>query len=269
MVVLNPDAQSQLTRYLRQMRAALRGHPSVDPDDIERDVLGHIDAELAGHPEPVVATDLRRVLDRLGAPSQWAVSEEQTPWWGLISSLRDGPEDWRLAYLSLTLAFVGAAVFLGNGWMWLWPLPLLLPIVAFFMARATLELLEHHEEPIGARRWLLYPVLLPWYGMFAAALLLWPMGPVLGLLNDTEEIQAQLERSSPEWFWALAPTTAAMVLGLWWAGLGLILRRFPPAARAAFRPFADGVDRRHGTRLALVGMLIAAAAGGIFAIILI
>lgn len=265
MVVLNQDAQSQLARYLRQMRAALRGHPSVDPDDIERDVLGHIDAELAGHPEPILASDLRLVLDRLGAPNQWAVGDEQTPWWGLIRSLREGPEDWRLAYLSLTLAFVGAVFFFGG--MFLWPLPLLLPTVAFFMARATLELLEHHEEPVGARRWLLYPVLVPWYGVFAAALL-WPMGLVLGALNDTPVIQEQIERTHPELFWAFAPTSAAMVLGLWWAGLGLILRRFPAALRAAFRPFADGFERKHGTRLALVGMLIAAAASAIFAIIL-
>ena len=48
MATLTHDAQSHLARYLRQMRAALRGHPSVDPDDVERDVLGHIDAELAG-----------------------------------------------------------------------------------------------------------------------------------------------------------------------------------------------------------------------------
>jgi hypothetical protein len=267
MVVLTQDAQSQLARYLRQMRAALRGHPSVDPDDIERDVLGHIDAELAGHHEPIVESDLRRVLDRLGAPSQWVPGEELTPWWGLISSLRDGPEDWRLAYLSLTLAFVGAALFLGNAW--LWPLPLLLPLVAFFMARASLELLEHHEEPVGARRWLLYPVLLPCYGVLVAALLFWPLAPIAGALNDTHDLQEWMARSNPEWFWAIAPASAALALGLWWACLGLILRRSPAAPRAAFRPFANGFDRRHGTRLALMGILVAAAAGAIFAIILI
>jgi hypothetical protein len=264
MVVLTQDAQSQLARYLRQMRTALRGHPSVDPDDIERDVLGHIDAELAGHHEPIVESDLRRVLERLGAPSQWVPAEELTPWWGLISSLRDGPEDWRLAYLSLALAFVGATLFLGNAW--LWPLPLLLPIVAFFMARASLEMLEHHEEPIGARRWLLYPVLLPWYVVGAVVLLLWPMVLIGGALNDVP-IEEWAARSTPEWSWAIVPASVALALGLWWACLGLILRRLPAAPRAAFRPFANGFERRHGMRLALVGALVAAAAGTIFAII--
>jgi hypothetical protein len=265
MAVLTQDAQSQLARYLRQMRAALRGHPSVDPDDIERDVLGHIDAELAGQHEPIVEPDLRRVLDRLGPPSQWVPAEELTPWWGLISSLRDGPEDWRLAYLSLTLAFVGAALFLGDAW--LWPLPLLLPLVAFFMARASLELLEYHEEPIGARRWLLFPVLLPWYGVLAVALMLWPMGPIAGALNDPP-IQEWAARSTPEWSWAIAPAGVALGLGLWWACLGFILRRRPAAPRAAFRPFANAFDRRHGTWLAVVGSLIATAGATIFAIIL-
>lgn len=266
MAELTQDAQTQLASYLRRMRIALRGHPSVDPDDIERDVLGHIDAELAGHHEPIVANDLRIVLDRLGAPNQWAITEEVTPWWGLISSLRDGPEDWRLAYLSLTLACVGVALFLGDAW--LWPLPLLLPIVAFFMARASIELLEHHEEPIGARRWLLYPVLLPWYAVLAAALLLWPFAPIAGALSDMP-IEEWAVRSTPEWSWAIAPVSAALALGLWWACLGLILRRVPAALRETFRPFANAFDRRHGTWLAVVGSLVAAAAGAIFAIILI
>ena len=76
-------------------------------------------------------------------------------------------------------------------------------------------------------------------------------------------------RSTPEWSWAIAPASAALALGLWWVCLGLILRRFPDAPRVTFRPFANAFDRRHGTRLALVGSLIAAAAGTIFAIILI
>ncbi len=156
-------------------------------------------------------------------------------------------------------------LFLGN--VWLWPLPLLLPIVAFFMARASIELLEHHEEPIGARRWLLFPVLLPWYVVFAVVLLLWPMAPIGGALNDLQ-IEEWAARATPEWSWTIVPASAALILGLWWACLGLILRRSPDALRAAFRPFANAFDRRHGTRLALVGSLVAVAAGTIFAIVL-
>jgi hypothetical protein len=35
-------------------------------DEVERDVLGHIETELAGQPEPVDAGQLLDVLDRLG-----------------------------------------------------------------------------------------------------------------------------------------------------------------------------------------------------------
>jgi hypothetical protein len=266
MATLTHDAQSNLARYLRQMRAALRGHPSVDPDDIERDVLGHIDAELAGRPEPIDEGDLRRVLDQLGAPSQWVPAEEQRAWWGLVSSLRDGPEDWRLAYLALALACLGVTLFIGDAV--LWPLPALLPIVAFLMARATLELLDHHDEPIGARRWLIYPVLLPWYVAFAAALLLWPLAATVGAQRDVPAIGEWVERSVPELFLAVVPLIGALAVGVWWICLGLILRRSRAAVRMMFRPFGDRFDRPHAMRVALGGMLLAAAAGSILAAIL-
>jgi hypothetical protein len=47
MTVLTPEAQAYLDRYLRQVRAALRGHRAVDADEVERDVIGHVNAELA------------------------------------------------------------------------------------------------------------------------------------------------------------------------------------------------------------------------------
>jgi hypothetical protein len=263
MVTLTADAQSHLERYLRQMRAALRGQRSVDPDEIERDVFGHIEAELAGQPEPIDDRDLRRVLDRLGAPNQWAPVEEQSPWWAAVSRLRYGPEDWRLAYLALALAALGVVLFVGGPV--LWPLPAVLPIVAFFLARATLELLEYHDEPIGARRWLIYPVLAPWYVAIAAPLLLWPAELAVGAINEQPAIHEWVERAIPGPMWASVALLGALALGLWWLCLGLILRRAAGVARVAFRPFVQWFDRRHGARLALAGFLLAAAAGSILA----
>jgi hypothetical protein len=267
MVTLTHDAQSHLAHYLRQVRAALRGHRSVDPDDVERDVFGHIDAELVGRPEPIDEAELRRVLDRLGAPNQWAPVEGQSPWWAAVSRLRYGPEDWRLSYLALTLVSLGATLFLAGPGPLLWPLPVLLPIVAFFLARATLELLEHHDEPIGGRRWLIYPALLPWYIVVAALVLLWPLAPTVGALNDGAAIREWVERANPGPFLVLEPLIGVLVIGLWWTCLGLILRRAPDAVRVTFRPFGNGFARRHATRFALMGLLVAAAAGGILAAI--
>ena len=263
MVTLTNDAQSHLDRYLRQMRAALRGHRSVDPDEIERDVFGHIDAELAGQPEPVDERDLQRVLDRLGAPSQWAPVEELSPWWGVISSLRHGPEDWRLAYLALGLASLGVALFIGGPF--LWPLPALLPVVAFFLARATIELLHHHEEPLGARRWLIYPVVLPWYIGLAALLLLWPVALVGGVTQDVPALREWIGRSISEPVEVITALVAAVAVGLWWACLGLILRRYPSALSGTFRPFLESFDRRRAWGVVCAGLLLAAAAGSILA----
>ena len=266
MPTLTQGAQSYLAHYLRQMRTALRGHSSVDPDDIERDVLGHIDAELAGRPEPVDEGDLRRVLERLGAPRQWVPAEEQRAWWRVVSALRDGPEDWRLAYLALALALLGVTLFVADAV--LWPLPALLPVVAFLMARATLELLDHHDEPLGARRWLIYPVLLPWYVAMAAALLLWPLAAAAGAQRDVPAVGEWIERSFPKLSWAVVPALGALGVGIWWICLGAMLRRSRAVVHRVFRPFGDGFDRRDATRIFLAGVLLAAGAGSILAIIL-
>jgi hypothetical protein len=266
MATLTHDAQSHLARYLQQMRAALRGHPSVDPEDIERDVLGHIDAELVGRPEPIDEGELQRVLDRLGAPSQWVPNEDQSPWWEIVSRLRDGPEDWRLAYLTFALALLGIALFMGGPF--LWPLPALLPVVAFFLARATIELHEHRGEPIGARRWLIYPVLLPWYVVFMVPLMLWPLAPTVGAINSTPAISEWVMAASSEPLWATVSSIGALAVGLWWMCLGLIVHRYPAAVRATFRPLGDWFERRHATRIALGGLLLAGAAGSILATVL-
>ena len=66
--IFTQDAQSNLERYLGRVKSALRPHPSVDSDDVEREIRGHIEAELEGASTPVTAERLRSVLDRLGSP---------------------------------------------------------------------------------------------------------------------------------------------------------------------------------------------------------
>jgi hypothetical protein len=263
MVTLSHEAESHLERYLRQMRATLRGQRSVDPDDVERDVRSHIDAELDGRPEPIETSDLRQVLEQLGAPNQWAPVDEQNPWQAIVSRLRYGPEDWRLAYLSLSLAALGVVLFLAGPI--LWPVPALLPIVAFLLARACVDLLAQHDEQIGARRWLIYPVLLPWSVVLAALLLLWPLALAIGAMTDFPEIVEWVADAIQGPTRAVEPFLGAVVLGLWWTCLGLILRRVPGAIRTTFRPFADEFDRRHAARMAVGGILFIAAAGAALA----
>ncbi len=100
MVALSDDARTHLEQYLKQVRAALRGHASVDADEVERDLRSHVDAELSGHPEPIDAARLREVLNRLGTPRTLAPSDDLPPWRRLLERLRSGPEDWRLWHRS-------------------------------------------------------------------------------------------------------------------------------------------------------------------------
>ena len=61
--------------YLRRLRRSLAACPSVDRQEVERDVREHIEMELADAPEPVSRRALERVLEQLGNPAQWVTAE--------------------------------------------------------------------------------------------------------------------------------------------------------------------------------------------------
>jgi hypothetical protein len=259
MVALSDDARNHLERYLRQVRTALRGHASLDPAEVERDVRSHIDAELSGQPEPIDATSLKNVLERLGTPRTWVPAEDLPVWRRVLSELRSGPEDWRLAYLTFAL-FILSPFFLV--FPMFWPLPLLAIVPSVLMARATLALLAEHDEPVGARRWLILPPLAVVYVPIAAILVAWPMVFIPFTFeppNNYDRIVATF--SGP--FWLMASSLVVAALGAWWAILGLVLGRFSAVVRSAFLPFADWFERRHGTRVALAGLVLVSIAGGV------
>ena len=260
MVTLSHDAQSHLQRYLRQLKAALRGHPSVDAGEIERDVLGHIDAELTGQPEPVGAASLRHVLDRLGPPDTWVPLEDLPSWRKTLNRLRSGPEDWRLAYLTFASFMLGPALFVGGPV--LWPFPPVLGIASFVLARATISLLAEHDEPVGARRWLVYPPLVVAYVAAAVVLLGWPVPPTILGVTDTPIITEAVARTIPGPVWFGATLVTLLTLGVWWVILGSLARRFTEAVRITFLPFAEWFTRRHATRLIVVGAILAVLSGG-------
>jgi hypothetical protein len=144
MVDLSQEAQSHLERYLRQIKTALRGHPSIDADEVERDVLGHIDAELSGQREPIAANRLLQVLDRLGTPNQWVPVDDHPAWRRTVDAFSSGPGDWRLACLTFGLFVAGPTLFTGA--MILWPLPPVVMVLSFLMARVTPALFDERGE---------------------------------------------------------------------------------------------------------------------------
>jgi hypothetical protein len=262
MIAFTSDAQAYLDRYLRQMKAALSGSRSVDPQEVERDVLGHIEAELPDN-EPVTLDSLHSVLNRLGSPNQWLAVEELPLWRQVLLRLRSGPEDWRLAYLTFACFVVGPL---------LGPIGPLFLLASFPLARATLTSLDERDAPIGARRWLIYPPLVLWYASFALLLLFWPVGGTVAALNDVSfwRFSTALLRD-PRVHEFLRPTAvilaAVLILGvgLWWMILGLLLTRAERLVRAAFRPFADRFERRHAMRLAVSGLALAGLGALLFA----
>jgi hypothetical protein len=260
MIELTADAQKCLDAYLGEMRASLAGCPSVDSSDVERDVMEHIDNSLSEAPTPVDSPALDAVLDQLGSPSQWIPEEELS--WGrklrfearrVLTRLYSGPEDFRLAYLSIglfALAILLTTADAGSAWV------LICVGFSFLFARAALAA-ESASQQLGAQRWLLYPVLILVYVPLALGLLLWTVGPTPPL---ADLLHGEVEPLGRFPFEMLAAHLTVTSTALWWLLLGLVVWRWPALARNTFHPFADGFGGRHGVLLGLVGLLILAVA---------
>lgn len=258
MISLTSEAQSRLDQYLREIRFALGGAKSVDAAEVERDVMEHIERELVDRPQPILLDDLLTALGALGSPSQW-VPEDELPWWRrAILQLYRGPEDWRLAYLSLGLLLLGL---ISAG-----ALLFVAVLGSFVCARAALAAAEERNESLEARKWLIYPSLIVGYLFLAVGLLLPAIG--LGVLGDVLdeyewvkglEVLRGLQASEIE----LVVGGYLFVLGLSLTGtlVGAIVWRSPQLLRVVFRPFADHATRDWGARLTILS-------GGTLAVVL-
>lgn len=258
-IALTHEAQEHLDRYLRRMKVSLYGARSIDFEDVERDVLAHIDTELEEDPPPVSCERLEAVLKRLGSPSQWLPLDELAWWRKVVLRLWTGPESWRLAYLCLGL-FALALV----------PLPtiiLFLP-ASYFLARAAVSLNESADEELGPRRWLIYPPLILvslLLALFFLAFLFFPF--VVGVAATLDNWQSPALRPSVFVDWhvaALATFGACGSAGIWWILWGSVLASKPQIVRLTFFPFGQWFRGLHGwtlTALGLVAVLLAAAIG--------
>ena len=258
MAALSPEAQTRLDGYLKQIRSALTGRSSIDADEVERDVLGHIDAELAGAPEPISAGRLVQVLDRLGPPQDW-VPDDETGGRRSSSALASTEGDWRLAGLTFFLFLGGPLLFMSPRMFW--PLPPVLMVASFIVARVTLSVLDERGEAPGPRRWLIYPPLVMWYLVFAVGLFAAPALLMILAANDAPAVSDVLVGIVRAPLWAAVPAAAAVTIGLWWVLFGLLIALNPAVLRAIFWPFAGGFGRRHALGLAIGGVLLAVGSG--------
>jgi signal peptidase I len=107
-ITFTDDAKAQLERYVDQVRAALAGHDRVDVPDVERDVLTHIESELANEPQPITVDRLSAVLDQLGAPDQWMLAEDAAGVWAATNAARHRRPWWLRAIVAVFTLILGS-----------------------------------------------------------------------------------------------------------------------------------------------------------------
>jgi hypothetical protein len=260
MITLSENAEKSLHDYLRQARAYLRRSKSVDADEIEQNITEHIENELEGAAEPVSLDVLDAVLKKLGKPQQWVPMEELPWWWRIIFRLRNGPEDWRLAYISLVLLVAGILTLPYA------PVGIVLILASFLASRAALAEAGGSEE-LKAQKWLLYPSLIIVYISVLLALLTWPLGLMLSLADAYEHaFIGSIDRFNDETpYWIMAALITVAGLGLWWSILGAMVLKRRKLLDVIFNPFAEKIRSKWAVRLLAIGlvMMILSAGAGI------
>ncbi|MHC4547051.1 MAG: HAAS signaling domain-containing protein [Planctomycetota bacterium] len=240
MINLSDSAKKCLDKYLQQVRAHLRGCKKVDADEVERNVIEHIESEFEAATEAVSFEELDTVLQRLGSPRQW-VPEEEIPWWRkTILRLRTG-----ISFGLLILGFVILPSFV-----------VLIP-ASFIVARAALSETADSSE-LKSQKWLIYPSLIIVYSFVLFGLLAWP---ALVLPAAAYEFEHNVRSSYPQFaddlhYWIMATSFIVAGLGLWWIILGGMLlkwRRFLPML---FKPFAGWFSRKWALILLLIGLVL-------------
>jgi len=257
MITLSKSAKKSLEDYLRQARAYLRGSKSVDANEVEQNIAEHIENELEGEVEPVSCDALDAVLKKLGSPQQW-VPEEELSWWRkIILRLWTGPEDWRLAYISLALLVAGI---LSLSYA---PMGIVLILAGFLVSRAAISQTGDIDNLKG-QKWLLYPTLIIVYIFVLLALLSWPLALLIPLADGYEhEFRESLSRIRNEVdYWIMAVSVILAGLGLWWSILSAAVLKPRRLLRVLFRPFAEKLRSKWAFRLLLIGLALMILSAG-------
>lgn len=258
MITLSENAERSLRDYLRQARAYLRGSKSVDADEVEQNITEHIENELEGAAEPVSRDVLDAVLKKLGRPQQWVPMEELPWWWRIIFRLRSGPEDWRLAYISLALLVAGLFTlsYASGG--------VVLILAGFLASRAAIAEAGDPRE-LKAQKWLLYPSLIIVYVFVLLALLTWPLVLLCPLADAYENtLVGSFGLFDNEGnYWTMAATVIVAGLGLWWCILGAVVLKPRKLLGVIFHPFAEKIRAKWAIRLLLVGLTLVILSAGV------
>ena len=244
MIEMTPAAQQRLDNYLQRMRSELRGTRSVVADEVEQSVREHIEIALAEAPGPIGATEVTGVLDRLGPPERWLADE-------FMDRIRTAPNDWRLAYLAFGMFLLSMLLLPAVGAM--------LIIPAMIASRAYVELARDRGEPLGARRWLVYPSIAVVLAIATGLLIIGPPLPFMAMAFDHRRYAQifDVPYSEPGRMRFMAGF-GAVVFGSWWILAAAFCAAFLRSIRFVFAPLLDGLRRQHFAVLGAIGAVVAA-----------
>lgn len=221
------DVRCTIEDYLRTVRDRLRAAESVDVQEVVDNLRGHIERELSGAQQPVSQATVREVLQRLGPPEQ-VVDESDMVWWRkMVLRFRQGPEDWRLAYLSLGVLIVGLLI--------AGPLGV---IAGFLLSRAALSVGKGTDP--AAKRWLIWPSLIMTYAFILFIGLLWPLWAGVALsVESIRHLEEPFLRSNPFFVIPAVSASGGLGMAIWWTLLWVLARGRGHIVRLIFKPFAE------------------------------
>lgn len=249
MIDFTPEAKRKFDEYLLRMRFSMQGRRSVETTEVEQNVVEHVQAALAGVPSPVGQERLSEVLTQLGPPERWLPEDERPAWRRLTDRFMTGPEDWRLAYISLAITFL-MIVFLPVG-------GILLIVPGYLVSRAYVELLADRGEPLGARKWLvLPPILLLMVGIAGAALFA-PAGAMGAILSEMGVRELGWEWDSRADRMRIFSGVLSIAVGAYWIVLSGIFAMLVRPFRAMFQPLTANLRRGHALALTIAGAIVA------------
>ncbi|HKS21486.1 MAG TPA: hypothetical protein VJZ76_01710 [Thermoanaerobaculia bacterium] len=251
MIEMTPAAQQRLDNYLQRMRSELRGTRSVVADEVEQSVREHIEIALADAPGPIGATEVIGVLDRLGPPERWLADEDRPAWRQFMDGIRTAPDDWRLAYLAFGMFLLSMLLLPSVGAM--------LIIPAMIASRAYVELARDRGEPLGARRWLVYPSIAVVLAIATGLLIIGPPLPFMAWVFDHRRYDQIFDvPHSGSGRMRFMAGFGAVVFGSWWILAAAFCAAFLRSIRFVFAPLLDGLRRQHFAVLAAIGAVVAA-----------
>jgi len=257
MINFTEKAKKNLDKYLQEVRSSLVNYTSVDINEIQRDIIEHVEREFDSTTKPISLEELKAVLKRLGNPRQWIPEEELSWYQKVLLRLKTGPEDWRLAYISFALLLLSFCIHR--------PLSYILFFSSFLVSRAIVSEVSQHRETLGAQKWFIYPSLILIYIPIFLIMILWPVIPLLILAADGRSFwpsayQAWLnitnapygsEKYDITWVFIIAA-----FVGCWWLILSCIILKLPGLLQSAFRPFAMNLNRKKVRVFASIGFII-------------